>query len=186
MKVVNALLIALSFLILYAFFAGENEEPVNVEMAHYEPQPNLSDDKLAEIPPKSFIEQLLNSCRSYIGTKHRIGGLARTGIDCSGLLFINFKSLGITIPRSSGDQSTKFTPVDLKDVATGDLVFFGSSVDKINHAGIISKVNGNKLTFIHTSTSSGVIEENLGSKYWATKIQRIGRPDYIAFTKDAL
>lgn len=84
------------------------------------------------------------------------------------------------IPRNSAQQSEYFDFVTISDTQIGDILFFGSTKNTISHAGVVSNIDqGKTITFIHTSSSLGVIEE-LRGKYWTSKLQIIGRPDYEA------
>ncbi len=95
-------------------------------------------------------------------TKYRIGGLSRDGIDCSGFVYMTFKAkLGMVLPRS-----TEF-PVELGEsinrgrLRAGDLVFFKTGrTDR--HVGIYLEDD----TFLHASTSQGVIISRLDESYW--------------------
>ena len=47
-----------------------------------------------------FIEQ----CKAYLGTPYKYGGISKTGMDCSGLIFTSAKqALGIKLPRRAED-----------------------------------------------------------------------------------
>jgi len=113
--------------------------------------------------------KVIQTAQSFIGTPYRYGGSNRSGMDCSGLLCTSFESAGLKIPRSSNEQAEFGQKVSLRDIAPGDMVFFaerkGSS--KITHAGLVTAVNGkDSITFIHSSTSRGVVEDNLLSDYY--------------------
>ena len=98
---------------------------------------------------------LYNEGAKWLGVPHRMGGLTKKGVDCSGFVAIVFREVyGKQLARSSADM--------LKE---GDLVFFrtGKGRKKVpNHVGIYLK-NGK---FIHTSTSSGVIVSSLSEPYY--------------------
>ena len=73
------------------------------------------------------------------------------------------------IPRTSIEQSKIRSRVSLDKVEEGDLVFFaaGKKKNKITHAGLVTAVRGkDNVKFIHSSSSKGVIEANLMSKYY--------------------
>jgi cell wall-associated NlpC family hydrolase len=107
------------------------------------------------------------------GVKYEIGGLSRHGIDCSGFVYVTFKSkLGIVLPRTTEAQVEKGKSVDKDELRPGDLVFFKTGWFE-RHVGIY--VGHGR--FLHASTSSGVTISRLGDSYWKSaywKARRIG------------
>jgi cell wall-associated NlpC family hydrolase len=82
----------------------------------------------------------------FVGIPYRWGGdNVVEGMDCSGFVRAVYNLCGLSIPRTSRDQFKAGDLVAKDDLKDGDLVFFGSSVDKINHVGIY--VGGGK--FVH-------------------------------------
>jgi cell wall-associated NlpC family hydrolase len=73
----------------------------------------------------------------FVGIPYRWGGdNVVEGMDCSGFVRAVFNLCGVSIPRTSREQYTAGDQVNRDDLRDGDLVFFGSSEDKINHVGI--------------------------------------------------
>ena len=73
----------------------------------------------------------------FVGIPYRWGGEnVVDGMDCSGFVRAVYNLCGISIPRTSREQFTAGEAVIKSDLRDGDLVFFGSSDDKINHVGI--------------------------------------------------
>ena len=116
------------------------------------------------------MERVIAEAKKYLGTPHKMGGLSKSGIDCSGLLYISFNSQRIkNVPRTAQEFARlgKII-VNPNDLRRGDLVFFINtySTNKlITHAGIVIADN----QFIHTSSSKGVKVDLLNSKYWKSK-----------------
>ncbi|HTF80700.1 MAG TPA: C40 family peptidase [Cytophagales bacterium] len=113
----------------------------------------------------------VKKARTYLGTPYKYCGLDHHGIDCSGLVYVSFKEMHIDLPRMANDQSKRGKRVYIGELSEGDLVFFkekkNGSSKKITHVGIISSSNyPNSVTFIHSSTSKGVREDELMSGYW--------------------
>ena len=68
---------------------------------------------------------------------------------------------------------TKYFLKTNKNVSDGDLIFFGGK-DNITHVGIITVNKKNQLMMVHSSSSRGVIEENvLESDYWLRRMKYI-------------
>lgn len=82
----------------------------------------------------------------FVGIPYRWGGEnVIDGMDCSGFVRAVYNLCGLSIPRTSRDQYKAGEPVVKDDLRDGDLVFFGSSEDTINHVGIF--VGGSR--FVH-------------------------------------
>lgn len=115
------------------------------------------------------INQVVDTAKSYRGTPYRYGGTTRSGIDCSALIFHSFASVGVTMPRTSADQSKIGKKVSGNKLEKGDVVFFATGKRKrqVTHAGIVTGNNRGQILFIHSSTSLGVTEDNLNNKYWS-------------------
>jgi cell wall-associated NlpC family hydrolase len=123
--------------------------------------------------------QVIKTARTYLGTPYRYGGSTSKGMDCSGLLCTSFASIDVKLPRTSTEQASYGKDVRLNDIAPGDLVFFaerqGSS--KISHVGLVTAVKRKEaITFIHSSTSRGVVEDNLFGEYYQKIFVKAIRP----------
>ena len=127
------------------------------------------------------IETVLTTARSYTGTPYKFGGLNRSGMDCSGLLYLSYRSAGINIPRTSKEQSKYGKKIRIDELRPGDMVFFGSEKRRrrVSHAGIVTTVRGNSsVRFIHASTSLGVVESELYTDYYQRIFVRGRRPKF--------
>jgi len=73
----------------------------------------------------------------FVGIPYRWGGEnVVDGMDCSGFVRAVYNLCGLSIPRTSRDQFKAGESVTKESLQDGDLVFFGSSEDSINHVGI--------------------------------------------------
>jgi cell wall-associated NlpC family hydrolase len=77
----------------------------------------------------------------YLGVPYRFGGSdPATGLDCSGLVQLVFRQLGIALPRTAQLQYDATTRLSREQLQPGDLVFFARTYadphDWITHVGI--------------------------------------------------
>ena len=151
-----------SFLIVFSLFlsllviACSSYQPINVPLA--ERSVNLSNIRL--------VRQILYSeLREWDSVGYRMGGLSKDGVDCSGLVYIIYRSrFGIPLPRRTYEQSRVGREVAQQQLRPGDLVFFRTG-RHINHVGIYL----DHRRFLHVSTRSGVMVSSLDNVYWAKK-----------------
>ncbi|GAB3810532.1 C40 family peptidase [Micromonospora zhanjiangensis] len=66
------------------------------------------------------------------------GGVSSYGIDCSGLVHLAWRRLGVRLPRDASDQADATTPVPFGDERPGDLYFFARDGRPIHHIGIVT------------------------------------------------
>lgn len=109
------------------------------------------------------VEQRLRQAASqWAHTPHRLGGLDRRGVDCSGLVKVLYKDIfNVPLPRTSSQQAKQGMAVKQKQLTAGDLVFF-KPPDKGSHVGIYLS----KGQFLHVTTRRGVIVSDLKEHYW--------------------
>jgi probable lipoprotein NlpC len=110
-------------------------------------------------------EILYRQLDEWQGVRHKIGGLSKKGIDCSGFVYVTFLSkFGIKIPRTTELQAVAGVWVPFKKLMAGDLVFFRTGL-KSRHVGIYVENN----VFIHAAKNSGVMLSRLDDTYWRKK-----------------
>ncbi len=96
------------------------------------------------------------------GTRHRMGGTGRGGMDCSGFVRAVYKNVfNIELPRTTKGQVKQGRPIGRGELQAGDLVFFKPPTYP-RHVGIF--LNGNQ--FVHASKSKGVIISQIDGYYW--------------------
>lgn len=115
--------------------------------------------------PIFVISSLSEQQQEWKGTRYRLGGASRSGVDCSGFMQITFRDLfGIDLPRTTSEQAQEGDHVSKSDIQTGDLVFFKTGRGPNGkHVGVYVK-NG---LFLHASTKGGVIYSDMNSPYWS-------------------
>jgi cell wall-associated NlpC family hydrolase len=80
-------------------------------------------------------QAVVEEAKKYLGIPYVWGGTdPNKGLDCSGLVQLVYKNLGIDLPRVSYQQATAGRPVaSMADARPGDILAFDSPVD---HVGI--------------------------------------------------
>jgi len=84
------------------------------------------------------IDETIALARRFLGVTYTWGGVSSFGFDCSGFTQMLIRRRGIEMPRDADLQATwsGAEPVERKDLAPGDLLFFGASPAKITHTGM--------------------------------------------------
>lgn len=119
---------------------------------------------------------LIEKASEHLGTRYRSGGTTSAGFDCSGLMFSTFKSLDITLPRSSHEMARYGTKIDKSQAQKGDLIFFATfGGSRVSHVGMVTEVLDDEIKFIHSSTSSGVIYSSTKERYYARTFVQVNR-----------
>lgn len=116
----------------------------------------------------SRADSVLATAAKYLGTPYKFGATSgqTRNFDCSSFTQYVFKKYGVSLPRTSKQQSTRGTYVSRSNLKKGDLVFFStsSSHGQVAHVGIYAG-NGK---FINTYGKPGVTYSNLNSSWWSS------------------
>lgn len=113
--------------------------------------------------PAYSMSRFFNDARQFFGVRYRWGGETPEGFDCSGFVKFMYKRMfGTALPRTSIEMASIGKKVERCELQPGDLVFFKTRGRRINHVGIFV---GND-TFIHSSLSRGVTEDQLENRYF--------------------
>lgn len=110
-----------------------------------------ADDELAQ--------SIIAYAAKYLGTPYVYGSRGPKTFDCSGFTSYVFREYGINLHRTSRDQATQGTKVDVKDIRPGDLLFFGGrgGGKTVGHVALAVDVDDNgSVKFIHASVSKGI------------------------------
>ncbi|MFN8140615.1 MAG: NlpC/P60 family protein [Fimbriimonadales bacterium] len=137
--------------------------------------PRLVRDTGASNIPASSI-QIVQNAKKMLGTPYVWASESSRGVDCSGLVYYLYqKTEGITLPRTSREQSTHGKAVAKDDLRPGDTLYFkGSRSGGVNHAAIY--VGGGK--YIHASSSRGrVVVSDIHSSYFKSRFATARRFD---------
>ena len=80
---------------------------------------------------------ILTDALQYLNAPYQWGGRTFSGIDCSGLVQILFKTHGLSLPRNSKDQACRGTEVkSFGEIRPGDLAFFENEDKVVTHVGL--------------------------------------------------
>jgi cell wall-associated NlpC family hydrolase len=88
-----------------------------------------------------------------------------------------YQEVDIKLPRTTSGQSQTGKRKYIGELSEGDLVFFTArpKSSKITHVGMVTQINGDEITFIHASTSRGVMESTLNETYWRERYKMATR-----------
>ena len=129
-------LINISLLLGFIIFTGCLERP-------HQQTPT----SILPIPSNNLI---VTEAYKHLGKPYKYGATGPNSFDCSGFVYAVHRDLGVTIPRTSLDQSQiQGKKLSKNELRAGDLVFFDTSLKgHVNHSGIYLG-NGK---FIHASS----------------------------------
>ncbi|WP_033295572.1 C40 family peptidase [Amycolatopsis jejuensis] len=130
------------------------------ELKRTEPALSQGDRKLqkdtgGDIPnvkaPGPQAQQAIDAALGKLGKPYVWGATGPDSFDCSGLMQWAYRQAGISLPRSSREQSTFGTAVSRSQLQPGDLVFYYSPV---SHVGMY--IGDGKM--VHAPTSGDVVK----------------------------
>lgn len=148
----------LAFLVLLGLLAG----CASRDLATQEPAPGegLSIERA----------MILSSAKGALGTPYRLGGNTATGLDCSGLVEMAYRSAGIPVPRTADEQYRSLPAI--KAARPGDLLFFGDR-RKATHVGIY---RGNGQMIHAPGRGRTVVSVPLDIEYWQERFLGAAAP----------
>lgn len=96
-----------------------------------EPAPSRSAEREAApaaeigspVPASANGSAIIEVAARYVGTPYRYGGTTPDGFDCSGFTSYVFAQVGISLPRTSGDQRYAGVEVPRDQAQPGDLIW---------------------------------------------------------------
>ncbi len=115
--------------------------------------------------------RLLRFIEEWYGTRYRMGGTTKKGVDCSAFSGTLLSSIySFSLPRTAREQYKICERVKKDELLAGDLVFFNTR-GGVSHVGVYLANN----RFVHSSSSNGVVISNLDDNYYAKKFIGGGR-----------
>ena len=120
------------------------------------------------VRPTTKVDRIVSNALEYKGVRYKFGGTTNRGMDCSGVIYVAFGSENVQLPRISRDMAKRGKKIPLSKVEKGDLLFFRTNKSKrsINHVGLVVSNKKGQISFVHATTSRGVIVSFLSEKYW--------------------
>ncbi len=113
---------------------------------------------------------LFTAIDEWFGTKYKLGGSTKNGIDCSALMQTLFSTFyGQSLPRTAREQYYFTRRISRAELKEGDLVFF-NTIGGISHVGMYLQNN----KFLHAS-AGGVTISDLYDGYYSKKFIGAGR-----------
>lgn len=120
---------------------------------------------------------ILSVANSYLGVRYSLGGMSRSGIDCSGLVLVAYRDgAGIKLPHRATLQAARGRRIDRSQIKPGDLVAWGVPG---NYPHIALALSADEVVVApHTGT---VVQHQ---KLWEKKVPGFGYPDIIRILGD--
>jgi len=123
-------------------------------------------------PPVAVGDTLAQAALAQLGTPYRYGGSTPAGFDCSGLVLHVHERAGIDVPRTAAQQFRAARPVDVTELAPGDLVFFRTQRRGVDHVGVYVGQG----RFVHAPRSARPVSlEELDDAYYMARFAGAGR-----------
>jgi len=115
--------------------------------------------------------QLLPYIDEWYGTRYKMGGTTKSGIDCSAFVqAIYLSAFAVNLPRTARDQFRSARIISATELKEGDLVFFNTR-GGISHVGIYLQNN----KFVHASSTNGVKISDMFEPYYLKRYMGAGR-----------
>jgi len=137
-------------------------------------EPVIVDAPIETVPEAPTLrQQIASTAIQYRGIPYQSAGKTpETGFDCSGFTSYVMQQYNIRLSPSTRTQYEQGKVKSIEDAQPGDLIFFRQRPkDPISHVALVVYRDAFTLRVVHSTSSRGVIEEDLmQSGYWKPKI----------------
>lgn len=120
---------------------------------------------------------IVSVARSYLGVRYVLGGMSRSGMDCSGLVLVAYRDgAGVKLPHRATLQAARGRRITRAEVRPGDLVAWGVPG---NYPHIAIALDADSVIVApHTGTVVQI------QKLWDKKVPGFGYPDILRVLGD--
>lgn len=135
---------------------------------------NLKYANMLGVLPQVITNDLLyDFIDEWYGTRYRLGGTDKRGIDCSAFVQrLYARVFNVSLFRTAAEQFNLCHSIwNKEELKEGDLVFFNIRTKRISHVGIYLMND----YFVHSCTSQGVMISKLSDAYWKKYYAGAGR-----------
>ncbi|MEW5910724.1 MAG: NlpC/P60 family protein, partial [Thermodesulfobacteriota bacterium] len=85
----------------------------------------LSGIRVIPYSERELHQKFLDQYKSWKGTAYRLGGMSRSGIDCSAFVHVTYREkVRVHLPRTTLDLARTGKRISRDDLAVGDLLLF--------------------------------------------------------------
>ena len=139
-------------------------------------KPSNGSSSSTDSSTSSKVDKVLNFASQQLGKPYVWGAQGPNSFDCSGLTYYVYKNAaGITLPRTSVEQSKYGTTVSKSNLKAGDLIFFDTSGPNdggVSHVGIYV---GNGQMIHASSSQKKIVKVSVETSYWNNAFVRAKR-----------
>lgn len=110
------------------------------------------------LPATPIADAFVSMARKRLGLAYLWAGMCDWALDCSGLVHLSLRRLGVVFPRDADDQYDVCLHIPAAHALPGDLYFFAHDGRRPHHVGIVTGPGA----MVHApETGSPIVEEAL-------------------------